>query len=107
MSDRRFSRGNGDDGGRGANPTGGSADLGLTSWDETSEQKPARDYKKTFLVAGLAILSWVATYVGMLELIEANIGDLPIMHKIIIGFSVAMLMTMVVWLLDQLFQPKV
>ncbi len=80
-------------------------DLGLTGWDETSEHKPVRDYKKTFLVAGLAILSWVATYVGMLELIEANIGDLPILHKIIIGFSVAMLMTMVVWLLDQLFQP--
>ncbi len=107
MSDRKFSRG-GNGGGNNNNNNGGGggiADLGLTSWDETSEQKPARDLKKTFLVAGLAILSWVATYVGMLELIEANIGDLPIVHKIIIGFSVAMLMTMVVWLLDQLFQP--
>ena len=114
MSDRRFPRGpsngggNGN-GGSGGNGNGGSGngpiDFGLTSWDETSEQKPPRDYKKTFLVTGLAILSWVATYVGMLELIEANIGDLPIIHKIIIGFSVAMLMTMVVWLLDQMFQP--
>ncbi len=105
MSDRRFPHGsNGNDGGRDG-ASGGSTDLGLTSWDDSTEQKPARDYKKTFLVAGLAILSWVATYVGMLELIEANIGDLPIVHKIIIGFSVAMLMTMVVWLLDQLFQP--
>ena len=80
-------------------------DVGLTDWDDTLEQKPARDLKKTFLVAGLAILSWVATYVGMLELIEANMGDLPIVHRVIIGFSVAMLMTMVVWLLDQMFQP--
>ena len=97
-------------GGQGGSGTGGpgegaSPDFGLTAWDDTSEQKPPRDYKKLFLVAGLAILSWVATYVGMLELIEANIGDLPIVHKAIIGFSVAMLMTMVVWLLDQMFQP--
>jgi hypothetical protein len=111
MSDRRFSRGGGSGGGSnnggGAGNGGGgeTPDFGLTAWDETSEQKPPRDYKKVFLVAGLAILSWVATYVGMLELIEANIGDLPIMHKIIIGFSVGMLMTMVVWLLDQMFQP--
>ncbi len=33
----------------------------------------------------------VATYVGMLELIKSNMGDLPLVHKIIIGFSVAML----------------
>ena len=57
------------------------------------------------LIAGLGLLSWVATYVGMLELIEANMGDLPIVHKVIIGFSVAMLMTMIIWLLDQLFKP--
>jgi hypothetical protein len=61
--------------------------------------------KKLFLVGGLGVLSWVATYVGMLELIEANMGDLPLIHKAIIGFSVAMLMTMIVWLLDQLFAP--
>ena len=32
-------------------------------------------------------------------------GVLPLVHKLIIGFSVAMLMTMVVWLLDQMFSP--
>ena len=108
MSDRRFSRGpdgSGNNGGGGGAGSGGPFDFGLSAWDETSEQKPARDLKKAFLVGGLALLSWVATYVGMLELIEANMGDLPIVHKVIIGFSVAMLMTMVVWLLDQLFQP--
>jgi hypothetical protein len=66
---------------------------------------PKRDYKKLFLIVGLAGLSWVATYVGMLELIESNMGSLPLVHKLIIGFSVAMLMTMVVWLLDQMFSP--
>jgi len=66
---------------------------------------PPRDFKKLFLVFGLGLLSWVATYVGMLELIESNMGDLPIVHKLIIGFSVAMLMTMIIWLLDQMFAP--
>lgn len=64
-----------------------------------------RDLKKAVLIAGLGILSWVATYVGMLELIEANMGELPLIHKAIIGFSVAMLMTMIIWLLDQMFAP--
>ncbi|WP_051113796.1 hypothetical protein [Hyphomicrobium zavarzinii] len=64
-----------------------------------------RDLKKLVLIIGLGTLSWVATYVGMLELIEANMGDLPLIHKVIIGFSVAMLMTMIVWLLDQMFAP--
>ena len=67
--------------------------------------QPQRDIKKLFLVVGLGALSWVATYVGMLELIEANMGDLPLVHKAIIGFSVAMLMTMIIWLLDQMFAP--
>jgi hypothetical protein len=66
---------------------------------------PRRDLKKLVLIVGLGTLSWVATYVGMLELIEANMGDLPLIHKVIIGFSVAMLMTMIVWLLDQMFTP--
>jgi len=73
--------------------------------DWAEPEKPQRDWKKLFLVVGLAGLSWVATYVGMLELIKSNMGDLPLVHKIIIGFSVAMLMTMVVWLLDQMFSP--
>src|SRR5262249_12593231 len=68
-------------------------------------RKAARDWKRTVLIFGLGALSWVATYVGMLELIEANMGDLPITHRIIVGFSVAMLMTMIIWLLDQLFRP--
>ena len=74
--------------------------------DDWSEpERRLRDWKKLFLIVGLAALSWVATYVGMLELIKSNMGDLPLVHKIIIGFSVAMLMTMVVWLLDQMFSP--
>jgi hypothetical protein len=73
-------------------------------WGDGDSQPP-RDIKKLVLIAGLGILSWVATYVGMLELIEANMGDLPLIHKAIIGFSVAMLMTMIIWLLDQMFAP--
>ena len=67
------------------------------------EVKRNRDFKKILLIAGLAALSWLSTYTGMLELIQANLGDLDIVFKIAIGASVAMLMLMVVWLLDQMF----
>ena len=66
---------------------------------------PERDWKKAALVIGLGALSWVATYVGMLELIEANLGALSLIHKLVVGCSVAMLMIMIIWLLDQLFAP--
>ncbi len=67
------------------------------------EHKRRHDLKKMLLIAGLAALSWVSTYSGMLELVQANLGDLDLVFKIAIGASVAMLMLMVVWLLDQLF----
>ena len=73
--------------------------------DAAAPAAQGRDPKRVALVIGLGALSWVATYVGMLELIEANMGDLPLIHKAIIGFSVAMLMTMIVWLLDRIFAP--
>jgi len=87
----------------GSRARAGGIDLG---WDRSGQAPmPARkpDWKRRLLVFGLGALSWVATFVGMLELIEANVGDLSLSHKAIIGFSVAMLMVMVVWLLDQIF----
>jgi hypothetical protein len=62
-------------------------------------------FKKIFLVVCLAGLSWYATYTGMLELIRANTGDVPFVHQIAIGFAVAMLMLMVLYILDALFSP--
>ena len=76
---------------------------GAGDWAQEPDEQ--RDWKKVVLIAGLGILSWVATYVGMLELIEANLGELAMVHKLIVGFSVAMLMIMIIWLLDQLFAP--
>lgn len=75
----------------------------LGDWHDP--EPPKRDWKKALLILGLGTLSWVATYVGMLELIQSNMGDLPLTHKIIVGFSVAMLMIMIIWLLDQMFAP--
>src|SRR5438552_11844029 len=72
-------------------------------WLDAERQSP--DIKRLLLLIGLGGLSWVATYVGMLELIQANLGDLPLTHKVIIGFSCAMLMTMIIWLLDKMFAP--
>lgn len=85
--------------------SGSYGGFGADASDWSEPEGPKRDWKKLVLIIGLAALSWVATYVGMLELIESNMGSLPLVHKLIIGFSVAMLMTMVVWLLDQMFSP--
>ena len=62
-------------------------------------------FKKLFLIVCLGLLSWFATYVGMLELIAANTGDVPLIHKIAIGFAVATLMLMILYILDALFSP--
>ena len=62
-------------------------------------------FKKIFLVVCLAGLSWFATYTGMLELITANTGDIPVLHQVVIGFAVATLMLMVLYILDSLFSP--
>jgi hypothetical protein len=84
---------------------GGKFDFSGGDGDWPEEPARPRDWKKLVLVLGLGTLSWVATYIGMLELIESNMGDLPLVHKAVIGFSVAMLMTMIIWLLDQMFAP--
>jgi hypothetical protein len=62
-------------------------------------------FKKIFLIVCLAGLSWFATYVGMLELIKANTGEVSLVHQIAIGFAVATLMLMILYILDALFSP--
>ncbi|XSG81664.1 MAG: hypothetical protein ACPW61_11360 [Methyloligella sp. ZOD6] len=62
-------------------------------------------FKKIVLVLFLALISWYATYTGMLELITANTGEVPLMQQIAIGFAVATLMLMVLYILDSLFAP--
>ena len=59
--------------------------------------------KKALLLLGLGTLSWISTYTGMLELIQANMGRISFVMQIAIGFAVAMLMLMIIWLLDRLF----
>ena len=68
-------------------------------------KKPKRDLKKLALIVGLSILAWVSTYTGMLELIQANLGDVGMVEKVATGLAVAMLQIMIVWLLDQMFSP--
>ncbi|MEZ5842991.1 MAG: hypothetical protein R3D27_04575 [Hyphomicrobiaceae bacterium] len=83
-------------------------DTSVSALDERGldgNERPPRDWKKAVLVLGLGALSWVATYVGMLELIEANMGALDLATRAIVAGSVAMLMVMIIWLLDQMFQP--
>ena len=61
------------------------------------------DPVKAALTLGLAFLSWLATYTGMLELIQANTGSLDIGSRVAIGFAVMMLMLMILYLLDSLY----
>lgn len=72
---------------------------------EVDEKKTPPDIKKVLLLMGLGTLSWISTYSGLLELIQANSGDIPLTYKLAIGFAVAMLMLMIVYILDQLFAP--
>lgn len=61
------------------------------------------DPVKAALTLGLAFLSWLATYTGMLELIQANTGSLDIGSRVAIAFAVMMLMLMILYLLDSLY----
>ena len=78
---------------------------------KSPDQRSARlktlflSFRRIFLLICLASLSWFATYTGMLELIRANTGDIPIVHQVAIGFAVATLMLMVLFILDALFSP--
>ncbi len=71
------------------------------AWTQPRKQK--RDNKKLVLVVGLSLLSWIATYTGMLELIQANLGDISLTIRVAVGFAVVMLQVMIVWLLSQIF----
>ena len=72
---------------------------------EVDEKQSPPDIKKILLLLGLGTLSWISTYSGLLELIKANSGDIAFTYKMAIGFAVAMLMLMIVYILDQLFAP--
>ena len=70
----------------------------------TEKRKPfIPALRKLFLITGLGFLSWLATYSGMMELIQANAGEISFNYKVALGFAVAMLMLMIIYLLDSLF----
>ena len=68
-----------------------------------AKTKDPADWKKILLITGLGSLSWISTYTGMLELIQANMGEISLVYKGAIAFAVAMLMLMIIWILDALF----
>ncbi len=55
------------------------------------------------LIIGLTVLSWISTYTGMLELITANTGEIGTLAMVAIGFAVAVLQLMILYVLDSLF----
>lgn len=76
---------------------------GNQTWQRLKAAFPG--FIKVFLIFGLATLSWLATYSGMLELITANTGPIDLTYRIAIGFAVAILMAMIIYILDTLFSP--
>ena len=70
---------------------------------QSAKTKDPADWKKILLITGLGALSWISTYTGMLELIQANMGEISLIYKGAIAFAVAMLMLMIIWILDALF----
>ncbi|MFP4538677.1 MAG: hypothetical protein ACLFPA_10290 [Dichotomicrobium sp.] len=60
-------------------------------------------WKSILLILGLTILSWISTYTGMLELITANAGRISLIITIAVGFAVAILQLMILFILDQFF----
>lgn len=63
-------------------------------------------WKSILLVIGLSILSWISTYTGMLELITANAGQISTIYMVAVGFAVAMLQLMILFVLDSLFSKR-
>ena len=57
----------------------------------------------TFLLAGLTLLSWVATFSGLVEFIKASIGDLDWKMYLVVGIAVAMLQFMILFVLGAFF----
>lgn len=57
------------------------------------------------LIAGLGFLSWLATYSGLTELIEANGREIGPGYTIAMALAVALLTLMIVYLLDSIFSP--
>jgi hypothetical protein len=82
-------------------PAGG----GYEPFGPPEKDKRKRDLKKVALMVGLSILAWGSTYTGMLELIQANLGEVGMVEKVATALAVAMLQIMIVWLLDQMFSP--
>jgi len=78
-------------------------EAGSESWQRLRAIFPS--FTKVFLIVCLALVSWFATYSGMLELISANTGDIGLVYRIAIGAAVATLMLMIIYILDTLFSP--
>ena len=60
-------------------------------------------WKSILLIIGLTTLSWISTYTGMLELITANAGQISTIIMVAVGFAVAVLQLMILFILDQFF----
>ncbi|MGO9482959.1 MAG: hypothetical protein ACLPX9_00015 [Rhodomicrobium sp.] len=58
------------------------------------------------LLTGLSFLAWISTYTGMLQLISASSGDIGTPAMVAIGFAVAMLQLMILYVLDAMFSGE-
>jgi hypothetical protein len=59
-----------------------------------------------FLLTVLSILAWLSTFTGMMELINANWGEVGVGYMTAIGVVVATLQLMVLYILTELFSGR-
>lgn len=69
-------------------------------------KRPGFSWIWLLLLTGLSLLSWASTYTGIMELITASSGAVTLETQLAVGFAVAMLQLMIVYILDALFSEQ-
>ncbi len=77
--------------------------LWFFDWFSRNYGQKQHTIMRTALLAGLSFVSWIATYRGVLELIEANAGQVDQITAVSLGFAVFLLMGMIIYVLNRMF----
>ncbi len=71
-----------------------------------ASKRPGFSWMWVLLLGGLSMLAWVSTYAGIMELIAASSGDVGLIPRIAVAFSVFMLQLMILYVLDSMFSGE-
>jgi hypothetical protein len=71
-----------------------------------AKKRPGFSWMWFLLLSGLSLLSWISTYTGIMELIAASTGEIGLLPRIAVAFSVFMLQLMILYVLDAMFSGE-